>query len=106
MIGMMCSALASKRTLPDAKPPEIDGSHGIPASTELFWTRVGMSGPLDLKSLMSFSPRPHFERAFSNSGYCCDPTPGKATVFPLSSQGDFNGESIGTKIAVCSRMLM
>src|SRR5215470_10305828 len=106
MMGIMLSALARIRTLPVARPTEIDGSQVIPASTDLFATRVGMSGPLDLKSEMSLAARLQLDNAFSSSGYCCDPTPGKATVLPLRSHGELSGESTETRIAVCSRILM
>src|SRR6185437_3146831 len=106
MIGIMSSALARRRTFPVARPTEIEGSQVIPASTDLFSTRRGMSGPVDLKSDMSLGLILHVASAFNNSGYCCDPTPGKATVLPLRSHGDLSGEPLGTRIAVCSRILI
>src|SRR5262249_59348280 len=67
MIGMISSALASNRTLPDARPTEIDGSQVIPASTDLFWTNVGISGPRNRDCCRSHSSGSELQSA---CGHC------------------------------------
>src|SRR5215510_12768547 len=101
---MISAELASTRPTPSASARDTWGSQVMPASTLLLASSVATCDPSVLNNCTSFSSSLTSASALISNGYCCEPSPGKAILAPLSCATLVSLESLGTRIAVWSRM--